>query len=356
MTESFDNFVISKTLHRWYEQNKRELPWRDTKDPYAIWISEVILQQTRVNQGYDYYLRFIRRFPNVKALAKASEEDVLKQWQGLGYYSRARNLHAAAKQIEEIFHGEFPKKYSDILSLKGIGEYTAAAIMSIAYREPFAVIDGNVLRVISRLFMIEEPVNSVRGKKKIAEIAHAILDPQHPEIHNQAIMDFGAMLCKPKQPKCTDCPLQVHCLAFAKNIVSKYPVKNKSTKITNRYFHYFHIIHNDHTYLCKREANDIWKNLYEFPLIETSKPSTFIELQNTASFTRLFGANHDILFTHQSHVKHILSHQIIHADFYKVKIPDSENFSFPDKFQKIPTEYITDFPVSRLIHKYMENF
>lgn len=356
MTESFDFFMISKTLQRWYEQNKRDLPWRETKDPYAIWISEVILQQTRVNQGYDYYLRFIRRFPNVKALAKASEDDVLKQWQGLGYYSRARNLHAAAKQIEKIFHGEFPKKYADVRSLKGIGEYTAAAIMSIAYHAPFAVIDGNVLRVISRLFMIEEPVNSVQGKKKIEEIALAILDPQHPDIHNQAIMDFGATLCKPKQPKCTECPLQVYCLAFARNVALEYPVKNKSTKTTTRYFHYFHIIHRNHTYLCKREANDIWKSLYEFPLIETSKPATFLELQNTASFIRLFGANRHILFTQQSQIKHILSHQTIYADFYKAEIPDSENFSLPDKFQKIRDEYILDFPVSRLIHKYLEKF
>lgn len=356
MIEQSDFFVISKTLQRWYEKNKRELPWRETKDPYIIWISEIILQQTRVNQGYDYFLRFIRRFPNVKVLAEASEEDVLKQWQGLGYYSRARHLHAAAKQIEENFQGKFPQSYSDLLSLKGVGEYTAAAIMSIAYRAPFAVIDGNVLRVISRLFMVNEPINAARGKKIIAEIAQTILDPQHPDIHNQAIMDFGATLCKPKQPKCAECPLQTHCLTFAKNAVMEYPIKNKTTKITKRYFHYFHIVYNNHTYLHKREADDIWKNLYEFPLIETSKPSIFPELQNTEAFSRIFGKNHSIVFTHKLHIKHILSHQIIDTNFYKVKIPDSEIFSLSDEFRKIPIDNISDFPVSRLIHKYLEKF
>jgi A/G-specific adenine glycosylase len=356
MMEQSNFFAISNTLQHWYEKNKRELPWRETNDPYIIWISEVILQQTRVNQGYDYFVRFIRRFPNIKALAEASEEDVLKQWQGLGYYSRARNLHAAAKQIEECFHGEFPKKYPDILSLKGVGEYTAAAIMSIAYRAPFAVIDGNVLRVISRLFMIDEPVDTARGKKTIAEIAQTILDPQHPDIHNQAIMDFGATLCKPKQPKCAECPLQAHCLAFAKNAVSKYPVKNKSTKTTKRYFHYFHIVYNNHTYIRKREANDIWKNLYEFPLIETPTSSTFPELQNTEAFCRIFKENRSIVFTHKLHIKHMLSHQIIYTDFYEAKIPASENFSLSNEFQKIPIDNISDFPVSRLIHKYLEKF
>lgn len=356
MRKEIDSFKISKTLQRWYHKNKRDLPWRETKDPYTIWISEVILQQTRVNQGYDYFLRFIDRFPNVKMLAKASQDEVLKQWQGLGYYSRARNLHAAAKQITEQFQGKFPETYIDILSLKGVGEYTAAAIMSIAYKAPFAVTDGNVSRVISRLFTLKEPINSVEGKKKIAEIAQTLLDPQQPDLHNQAIMDFGATICTPKQPRCSDCPLQNHCMAYENNAVSQYPKKNKLGKIRTRYFHYFYIVCKNNTYLRQREASDIWKNLYELPLIETPQPFTLPELQNTAVFHQLFGKNPSGIFIHQFHIKHTLSHQLIDTNFYKVEITNTETFSLPVEFFKIPINSITDYPVSQLINKYLEKF
>lgn len=356
MAQNPDNHVISILLRKWYENNKRDLPWRETRDPYRIWISEIILQQTRVNQGYDYFLRFIRQFPDVQSLASASEQSVLKQWQGLGYYSRARNLHAAAKQIQNHFNGIFPDQYEQVLSLKGIGEYTAAAIMSIAHNQPFAVVDGNVNRVVARLFKVEEPINSTKGKKIIAEIAQSLIDEQQPGIHNQAMMDFGALICTPQRPKCTECPLQEHCWSFADSTVSTYPVKLRSKKVRDRYFNYFHIIHGNNTFLHKRTDADIWKNLYEFPLIETDEKTSLADIADTELFKEWFRVNGPVEFSHKSGIRHVLSHQNIHAEFYRVDIHKSACISFPTDYIRIPIDKIGDYPVSQLIHKYLELF
>ena len=348
------NYIISKKLQKWYASNKRDLPWRGTDNPYIIWISEIILQQTRVNQGYDYFQRFVQKFPDVTSLAHASEEEVLKLWQGLGYYSRARNLHTAAMFICTNYQGTFPDTYKDVIALKGVGEYTAAAIMSFAYKKRFAVVDGNVNRVVSRLFAVAHPVNSTCGKHMISQLAHEIIDPLHPAEHNQAIMDLGSVICTPTQPKCTICPLQDHCKAFYEKEVARYPLKLKSQKKRDRYFHYFHIRHKNETYLFKRVENDVWKNLYEFPLIETPGTASFEELRDTVSFKNLFGQIGNITFSKPLRLKHILSHQRIHTVFYDVTIHDKEAIDLPEKFIKIPVRDLDRFPVSRLIHKYLE--
>lgn len=345
---------IGLILLDWYEKNRRELPWRETSDPYFIWISEIILQQTRVQQGWDYFLRFTRAFPDVQTLASASEHDVLKLWQGLGYYSRARNLHAAAKQIVSQFNGVFPSEYEDILSLKGVGEYTAAAIASIAFNLPYAVVDGNVNRVISRLFAVETPINTAKGKKTITEIAQSLLLHEHAGTYNQAMMDFGSLICTPAQPKCEECPLQTHCMAYTMKKVSEFPVKNRKKSVRNRYFVYLHIRHRNKTYLQKRNKSDIWKNLYEFPLIELEAPTDFVKLQQTREFKTLFNSLSHINIKSQKSFKHVLSHQVIYADFYEVSVADNHYFELKEPYISVPESTLGDYPVSRLIAKYLE--
>lgn len=259
--------IFSGTLLDWYAENKRDLPWRNTTDPYLIWISEIILQQTRVAQGYEYFLRFIKRFPDVASLAAASEDEVMKYWQGLGYYSRARNLHAAAKSMK----GTFPKNYAEVRALKGVGDYTAAAICSFAYDMPYAVVDGNVYRVLSRYFGIDIPIDSTEGKKTFTALAREMLDKSRPADYNQAIMDFGAVQCMPQSPNCLFCPLSGSCRALLEGKVQQLPVKQHRTKTTNRYFNYIYVRMGAHTLIHKRTENDIWKNLFELPLIETEK-------------------------------------------------------------------------------------
>lgn len=246
----------SAVLINWYQKNKRDLPWRNTKDPYCIWISEIILQQTRVVQGYDYYQRFIQRFPDVATLASADQGEVLKYWQGLGYYSRARNLHEAAKDILSRFGGVFPQDYGSVLSLKGIGEYTAAAIVSFVWNQPYPVIDGNVFRVLSRLFALDTPVDTGPGKKQIAELAQTLMDPMYAGIHNQAIMEFGALQCIPQNPDCENCPFVNRCLGYASGDILQFPVKSNKIKTRNRYFNYFFITNEGDTYLHRRTGKD----------------------------------------------------------------------------------------------------
>ncbi|MBP1638120.1 MAG: A/G-specific DNA-adenine glycosylase [Bacteroidetes bacterium] len=305
---------IQILLKEWYQANKRDLPWRDIDNPYKIWISEIILQQTRVNQGYDYYIRFIGRFPDIATLASADEDEVLKYWQGLGYYSRARNLHKAARQIMTRHNGIFPSNFQDVLNLSGVGHYTAAAICSFAYKQPYAVVDGNVYRVLSRLTALETPIDSTVGKKEFAELAQQFLAIQHPDIHNQAMMDFGAMQCTPA---------------------------------------YFFITKGNDTYLQKREKNDIWKNLYEFPLIESSKDVEIDELSKMDDFKILFenAIGFKIIKKSRS-IKHILSHRIIYTRFYTVRIDEeSEKIS---SFLKIHLTDIDKFAVSRLTELFLE--
>ena len=260
---------LQETLLIWYAENHRDLPWRHHPTPYQVWISEVILQQTRVKQGLDYYLNFIERWPTVDKLAAASEEEVLKLWQGLGYYSRARNLHLCAKQIVAQYNSTFPSDYAKLKQLKGIGDYTAAAIASIAFGLPYAVTDGNVYRVLSRIFDIDTPINSKKGHDLFTRLADELLNLEYPGNHNQAMMEFGALQCTPKNPNCLHCPLQAQCLAFARQTVMQRPVKLAKTKVLTQYLNYLVFRLNDRIYLRKRSEKGIWRNLYDFPCIES---------------------------------------------------------------------------------------
>lgn len=344
---------ISSLLIEWYDENKRNLPWRDTNDSYKIWVSEVILQQTRVAQGLNYYLQFIKKFPTVVDLAASTEEEVLKAWQGLGYYSRARNLHQGAKTVVALHNNKLPTTYKEIISIKGIGEYTAAAILSIAYNKPYAVVDGNVYRVLSRLFAIDTPVDSSVGKKQFAKLAQDLLEVSDPGKYNQSIMELGALQCVPALPLCNSCPLQHLCAANQLDMQSQFPVKSKKVKVSNRYFHYFQIEYKGYTYLNKRIGKDIWKNMYEFPLIETEEDITLSDLLVSDSFKSMFGNTEITLYPSAKQVKHILTHQHIYANFYFVEIEKSDVF-LTDNFKKIKKDDISLYPISRLIHKYLE--
>jgi A/G-specific adenine glycosylase len=340
---------FSTGIIRWYNENKRELPWRETTDPYTIWISEIILQQTRVNQGYDYFLRFIERFPDVQTLAEAHEDEVMKYWQGLGYYSRARNLHAAAKSM----NGVFPDTYEGVIALKGVGEYTAAAICSISYGMPYPVVDGNVFRVISRYVGIETPIDSGCGKKEITEWASRLIDRERPALYNQAIMDFGALLCTPKLPGCAGCPLADRCVAYANGLVSKLPVKKNKTKITNRYFNYIYVHAGEYTYIHKRVENDIWKNLFELPLIETPRSVTEEELIALPEFRNLIAENESpVIKLSLRQVKHVLSHRVVYADFYEVTLPETTR-SFT-AYKRIRKNEMDQYAISRLVQIFLE--
>jgi A/G-specific adenine glycosylase len=349
----FKNEYFSEILFKWYELNKRDLPWRDITDPYKIWISEIILQQTRVNQGLNYYLRFINRFPTVEILANASEDEVLKYWQGLGYYSRARNLHKAAQQIRSDFQGVFPSDFIKILQLSGIGEYTAAAIASFAYNQFHAVVDGNVYRVISRLFAVDTPIDSGIGKKEFAFLAEQLLPESNPGIYNQAIMEFGALQCVPVSPDCGVCPLQPYCKAYALNLVDVLPIKKSKTKVKNRYFNYLCVDFEDKTFLQKREAKDIWQNLYEFPLIESEKLLSTEELIKNENFCQLFKGIPDVEFIQKTNpIKHVLSHQVLFAQFFRIRITEiNELFN---KLTLATWQDIDQFAVSRLMELYLE--
>lgn len=346
---------ISATFIQWYEQHKRDLPWRDTDDAYNIWISEIILQQTRVNQGLDYYYRFVERFPDVQNLSAASEDEVLKYWQGLGYYSRARNLHKAAQQVVSQFDGKFPDQYADVLSLSGVGEYTAAAICSFAYNLPFAVVDGNVFRVLSRLFGINTPIDSGQGKKEFKLLAEELLDKKHPGQHNQAIMEFGALQCTPVSPVCETCPLSAQCIALATGNIAALPVKTQKVKTRARYFNYLFIKYKDKTYLQRRTDNDVWKNLYEFPLIEADRLLEESEILQHSYFSNITaGINSEISMSLLSApLKHVLTHQQIYAQCFIVEI--NEESKFLEQFEKTEIEHIGDYAVSRLIEILIQN-
>ena len=348
-----DNF-FSKKIVEWYKNNKRDLPWRNTKDPYLVWLSEIILQQTRVEQGLPYYRRYIEHFPTVQHLSKATEEKVLKLWQGLGYYSRARNLHAASKYLVEHFNGRFPEKYEDILQLKGVGEYTAAAIASFSYDQPYAVVDGNVYRVLSRVFGIKSPIDSTEGKKQFKAVAQELIDKKDPGIYNQAIMEFGAMWCKPRLPDCKNCCLNNICVAYEKKMVDMLPVKGKKIKQGERYFNYLVIRNNKKTYLRKRTDKDIWQGLYDFPLIESNRSLSEYVLFRSKEWSSFFGKNKYILKSISKIYKHVLSHQKIYARFFEVEMKKPLN-----KKQTADLIYISDaafkkYAIPRLIDIYLK--
>lgn len=359
---------FSRTIIEWYGVNKRELPWRESADPYRIWISEIILQQTRVAQGYDYFVRFVGRFPDVKALAEAEEDEVMKFWQGLGYYSRARNLHAAARSMG----GVFPKTYAEVLALKGVGEYTAAAVCSFAYGMPYAVVDGNVYRVLSRYFGIETPIDSTEGKKLFAALAQEMLDRGRPADYNQGIMDFGAMQCTPQSPDCSCCPLAEGCVALRKGMVAKLPVKQHRTKTTNRFFNYIYVRAGACTFINKRTGEDIWKNLFELPMIETERALTeeeFVGMKELremlmpaageASIERMAEKTstemlQPVVRLVCKGVKHVLSHRVIYADFYEVTVPEeADGFG---GFLKIKTEELGQYAVPKLVQGFIEKY
>ncbi|MFK8045300.1 MAG: A/G-specific adenine glycosylase [Crocinitomicaceae bacterium] len=332
---------ISNTIQNWYKKNKRDLPWRHTSDPYRIWLSEVIMQQTQVVQGTSYYLKFIKAYPNVKSLAESSQEHVLKNWQGLGYYSRARNLHFAAKQITSDNDGVFPSTYSEIIKLKGVGEYTAAAIASFAYSEPYAVVDGNVFRVLSRLFAINTPINSTSGKKEFFKLAQSLLDRKNPGEHNQAMMELGALVCRPKNPDCNNCPVQFHCEAFEKKSVTDFPVKNKILKVKKRYLNYVLISNGEEILVNKRTGSGIWQGLYDFPVVESNKP--IFEIAEVDGIG-VKGARFDL------ELKHILTHQHLYAKFW---ILEQEQMTEFVDYDIISINNLEDLPLPQLIVRYI---
>ena len=300
MTKDKNRFFQEKLL-KWFATNHRPMPWKGERDPYLIWLSEIILQQTTVAQGTAYFEKFRERYPSVSDLAEAPSDDVMKMWEGLGYYSRARNLHATAKHIAEQLNGSFPITYEDLLKLKGVGSYTAAAIASFAYDLPYAVLDGNVFRVLSRFFGIETPIDSSEAKSIFSELANAVLDPKRPADFNQAMMDFGATHCTPAKPKCLQCPLSTECSALKDNIVDILPIKSKKMVRKTRYFNYLVINNNDFVYILKRTEKDIWQDLYEFPLIETTDLVETLDLPAHLSNLRFVKKSkpYQQLLTHQ---------------------------------------------------------
>ncbi len=336
MSEFSDNILI------WYGENRRDLPWRNTKDPYLIWISEIILQQTRVSQGYDYYLSFVSRFPDVCSLASAPEDEVMRYWQGLGYYSRARNLHAAAKSM----NGTFPTTYEGVRALKGVGDYTAAAICSFAYGMPYAVVDGNVFRVLSRYFGIDTPIDSTTGKKLFTALAQDNLDESCPAEYNQAMMDFGALQCTPQSPACMYCPLAETCVAFRTGMAEELPVKQQKLSVKTRHFNYLWVKAGEYTYINKRTEKDIWQNLYELPLVESEHELSQIELLERMKpwLTDDEEIQLDLLI---QGVKHVLTHRVIMANFYQVTLPPgSSSFS---SFIMVKPESLASYAFPRLI-------
>ncbi len=330
----------------WYRQNKRDLPWRDTDEPYKIWLSEIILQQTQVVQGLPYYQKFINAYPDVNSLAVASEQEVLNLWQGLGYYSRARNLHYTAKDIVNNSQGVFPKSYKELLKLKGVGDYTAAAIASFCYNEPVAVVDGNVYRLLARLFGIDTPINTTEGKKLFKNLARRNLDIKQPALYNQAVMEFGALHCTPAQPECKTCPLIKECIAYQTGQVANLPVKLSKLKIKKRYFHYFLVQWQNQIILEKRTEKDIWQNLYQLPLIETidKKPFSQENLSELFQKYRIIPVNQPVLVKKTIHK---LTHQHLHINFWKLQ-------SRKKPLKSISKTTIADYPLPIVIANFLK--
>ena len=343
---------FSDELVKWYNENKRDLPWRHTTDAYIIWLSEVILQQTRVEQGMPYFNRFVEAYPNVTAFASASEDEVLRLWQGLGYYSRGRNMLKTARIVREEYNGTFPEKYDELIKLKGIGEYTAAAIASFSANEAKAVVDGNVYRVIARYFGINEPINSTAGKKMFQSIATDLLNKKYPALHNQAMMEFGAMLCKPKNPACGICPVREGCYAFINNATTTLPVKINKVKIKKRFFNYFLFTDGDSILMNKRSENDIWANMYDLPLIETPAFLPLDELLALPETVEYFG--NDIKIEATSTIKkHMLTHQHLHVRFITLT---RQPVRLMPSWVFIEVENLKNLPLSKVIFIFLDNF
>ncbi len=335
-------------------RHKRDLPWRHTTDPYLIWLSEIILQQTRVKQGMPYYEAFAEKYPTVSDLAMAEEIEVLRLWQGLGYYARARNMHATAKLVTRLHNGKFPDNYLGLLALKGIGPYTAAAIASFAYKEPVAVVDGNVFRVLARLFGIDTDIASHEGKKVFSQLANQLISPTTPDLYNQAIMEFGALLCTPASPQCMFCPFNNDCVAFLSGRQEDLPVKNKKLKIRNRFFHYLVFTHQQTIAMKERTGKDIWSGLYDFYLIEADEFQTIESLFQLAHLQ--FPADSLAVNEESAVYTHVLTHQRVYAKFWHLSvknIEDVEKTLLKQRFSFYGSEEIRQLPKPILINKYL---
>lgn len=342
---SFQNEIV-----KWYKINKRDLPWRGTTNAYVIWLSEIILQQTRVEQGLPYFNKFLLHFPDVRSFAEASEVQVLKLWQGLGYYSRGRNMLFTAKQVMEQHGGVFPVQYDQLVKLKGVGDYTAAAISSFSSNEAKAVVDGNVFRVLARYFGIEEPINSALGKKMFTELAQSLIEDQEPSLYNQAIMEFGALQCKPKSPNCGVCPLQLGCLALKENKIAVLPVKLKKVKVRKRWFNYFVALKDGHILTKERKAGDVWQHLYDFPLIETEAEVNLNDKDFLNEVENSFGSGAKIALVAQK--KHVLTHQIIYVQFFAL---DNYivNFNLHTEIKSVLLSEFEALPHPKVISEFM---
>ena len=340
--------AISGKLLNWYEKNQRDLPWRSTRNPYIIWLSEIILQQTRVEQGLPYFYRFLDRFPTIHYLAESSENEVLKLWQGLGYYTRARNLHATAKSIANERNGQFPGDYKSIRELKGVGDYTAAAIASFAYGEPVPVVDGNVYRFLSRYFGEFTPVDSSQGKKVFNTLAATILNIKQPGMHNQAVMEFGSLQCKPLNPDCVNCPLNKSCLAFNNDQVQQLPVKSKKQPVKERHFNYLLVHYRKNIFLNKRSPGDIWAQLYELPLIETERKISVEKLMVSESWKKYFHSSGTDIRKDKEFRVHKLSHQHIHSRIVEIILKREPKKLFVSSFISVKPDALHKYPVSRL--------
>lgn len=345
---------FTQNLAAWYRQNRRDLPWRNTTDPYVIWLSEIILQQTRVEQGLPYFYRFAEAYPTVSAFAAASEDEILKLWQGLGYYSRGRNMLTTARLVQQKFNGVFPGRYDDLIALKGIGEYTAAAISSFSTNQAKAVVDGNVSRVIARYFGLAEPVNSTKGKKLFQQMADELLDPNQPGLHNQAMMEFGAMLCKPRNPLCAVCPVKTGCYALQHNQVEQLPVKLKTVKIKRRYLNYWLITTDENELLLnKRGERDIWANMYDLPVTETTENTTIDELLISPQTIDTLGFSPQIITIYPVK-KHILTHQHIYYRFIHIQYNSKIKLKQTWFFSKV--EKLNNLALPKIIFIFLTNF
>jgi A/G-specific adenine glycosylase len=348
---------FAQKIIRWFREHKRILPWRETRDPYKIWLSEIILQQTRVAQGFPYYLKFIERFPDVFTLASAKEQEVLRLWQGLGYYTRAGNLHRCAKVIVKEHFGEFPDTFNELQKLPGIGVYTAAAIASIAFGEPVAVVDGNVYRVLARIFGIVKNIASSQGKDYFSLIANEMIPDEHPDEFNQAMMEFGATHCLPRNPKCDTCIFKKECIAFARNEQSRFPVKKKKLKSRKRYFFYFVLQQGNRLMMRKREGKDIWHGLYDFYSVETKRSQKTEKIISQSDTLKKIGDKIEVLGTSAVY-KHILSHQTLFARFISVKIllKNSLPSSFlPAKLKSYQRKEVGNLPKPALVSRYLSD-
>ncbi len=355
MSKAAPDSIFAQRLLAWHEEHPRPLPWKEHPDAYTIWLSEIILQQTRVEQGLPYFERFREKYPTVQALAQAQEDEVMKLWEGLGYYSRARNLHGTAKMVANELDGRFPDTYEGLLQLKGIGAYTAAAIASFAYNLPHAVLDGNVFRVLARFSGLELPIDSTEGKKRFADLANKLLDNDRPAAYNQAIMDFGATWCTPRNPQCTGCPMSPDCKAFLQNRVDQLPLKTKKMEKKNRFFHFLVFNDDGKTLIRKRTAKDIWQQLYEFPMVERETLADGVDdLMQTPLWKELVGETPFVLQQISGPFRQVLTHQKVVALFFEIDLK-MKRLPNTTPFIAVEQKNLNNFAFPKVIDRYFKD-